>query len=229
MAYNIGQFRRSQLTSYSTSLEYSTGLETNATEIVKFYDPCLKLKGSNRISSLYSYYLKFTITQRTDSRQDFTIKVMNSELVEDNAQSIRELSVQQGTESTSFEVIFSPNAVYDEIVFELSRLSLDFYIDNGDNTSGRIMDITIDAFEQLRNVVDDLSSLYTDLTFLTKIGVQGPPGMLMAINGEEIRIGRSGIYELYNDNIDITSIGFVVKDSTLTQDGKDFFILDFKY
>ena len=46
----------------------------------------------------------------------------------------------------------------------------------------------------------------------------------MCINGEEIRIGRTGIYEL-NNGITVQYIGFIVKESDFTQDGKDYFII----
>ena len=51
---------------------------------------------------------------------------------------------------------------------------------------------------------------------------------MMCINGEEIRIGRTGIYEL-NNGITVQYIGFIVKESDFTQDGKDYFIMDFQY
>ena len=35
--------------------------------------------------------------------------------------------------------------------------------------------------------------------------------------------------ELYNNDITISYVAFVIKDSLFTQDGKDYFIMDFKY
>jgi hypothetical protein len=43
----------------------------------------------------------------------------------------------------------------------------------------------------------------------------------MGINGEEIRIGQSGYYEL--NNFDITNFGIVVRNN------QDKFILDYQY
>ena len=51
---------------------------------------------------------------------------------------------------------------------------------------------------------------------------------MMCINGEEIHIGRSGVYELYF-NISVDFLGFVIKKSSQTQDGLDYFILDYQY
>lgn len=43
----------------------------------------------------------------------------------------------------------------------------------------------------------------------------------MCINGEQIRIGKSGIYEI-NNGINITFISFIPKES-------DYFIFDYEY
>jgi len=79
-------------------------------------------------------------------------------------------------------------------------------------------------FTKLVNVVNVLRSTYPNLGYLSKIGVQGPPSLLMCINREPIRIGNSGIYEINNGIIHITSISFVVPQYT-----SDYFIMDFEY
>jgi len=67
-----------------------------------------------------------------------------------------------------------------------------------------------------------LSQNYTNIQYLKKIGIQGPPLLLLCINKEQIRLGKNGIYEL-NNGMNITSIGFVPKSE------KDLFIMDFEY
>ena len=55
--------------------------------------------------------------------------------------------------------------------------------------------------------------------------------MLMCINGEQIRIGPSGIYEIKNGYI-VNFIGVVVKNSTNSSTGEleqDNFIIDYQY
>lgn len=227
---NVGQLRRNQIGSYTTTLSYRQDLIKNESSIIDFYDQCMYLTGASVVSSLYNYYLKFEVKQITNSPQDFTLKLQSDEVTIDNIQEIRNYSVKQGNETTTFELIFNPNSNYNQIIFELKRNASDFYINNADGTSGRIMDIKILQFERVINVISSyLANTYTGLTTLKKIGIQGPPGLLFCIDGEEIRIGRSGIYELYNDEINISYIGFVIKDSLFTQNGKDFFIMDFKY
>jgi len=84
-------------------------------------------------------------------------------------------------------------------------------VDTNNNHYERVMNIEIKSFTRLIDVIATLKNTYSNLAYLTKIGIQGPPSMLMCINGEEIRIGKSGIYEINNDIIKITSISFVPK------------------
>ena len=59
---------------------------------------------------------------------------------------------------------------------------------------------------------------------LSHIGIWGHPEQIFVINGEEIRIGQSGFYELNDFNI--TSLGAVVDPNNPT---KDRFTIDYEY
>ena len=61
------------------------------------------------------------------------------------------------------------------------------------------------------------------------MGLQGPPGLLFSMNGEEIRIGKSGIYEV--EGININQLSFVIKNNSPIPyaDNLDYFIMDFQY
>lgn len=223
--FNLGQMRRNQYSSYSTPLKYQ--LDTfinNSSNIATFSDPCMNLTGSNIVTPSNSYYLKFDVTQLVDSIQNFVIKLQNKENPTENIQNVRTFTVKQGTEKVIFELIFNPNLTYDQIVFELKRSSEDY------SENDRQMKVNVLAFDKVNNIITDyLQNKYTNLKSLKKIGIQGPPGLMFTINGEEIKIGKSGIYELYNENINISYLGFIIKDSSFTQNGKDYFIMDFKY
>jgi len=91
------------------------------------------------------------------------------------------------------------------------------------------MNITVKSFTRLINIISTLKQTYSNMNHLTKIGIQGPPSLLMCINGEQIRIGATGIYEINRDDIRITSINFVPKESKFFSDGLDYFIMDFEY
>ena len=85
------------------------------------------------------------------------------------------------------------------------------------------MKIEVDNLSLIYNIMDYLRTSIDNKGRLKQIGVQGPTGLLMNINGESIRIGRTGIYEI-NNGVTITSIGFIIEDGNT-----DNFILDYQY
>lgn len=222
--YRIGQFRRPQLDSYSIPLQVSLSEQTVPDIISRdifFKDICGNLTGANIMNNKNSYYLRFQVKQKTDSEQRFYLKIRNTTETEDNEQLIEEYKVARGNGITYFEVILSPNATYNQIVWELQRTIIDYQ-----TTTPRIMEVIVDSYTQLIDILPVLKTTYVDMEYLTKIGVQGPPSLLMCINKEQIRIGKNGIYEINNNNINITSISFVPKQ---TPNGLDYFIMDFEY
>ena len=226
--YYFGQFRSSQMNSYSTTLQMEMDRQTTeriSSQDLYFYNICGNLSGNNIVNNQDSYYLQFTVKERMDSEQKFYLKLKNNTQSEDNEQLIEEFSVPIGNGNLRyFEVIFTPNTTYNEILWDLQRTLLDYQLDDG-----RIMDINIIAFTKLINVISYLKQNYSNMTYLTKIGIQGPPSLLTCINGEQIRIGKSGIYELNNDLIKITYVGFIPKSSTFSSNETDYFIMDFEY
>lgn len=160
-----------------------------------------------------------------NSVQNFSLQLQNST----DSQTIEDYTVPAGTGSTTFDIVFTPNSIYNLIVFVLARTTEDYnVIENSQH--GRIMDITVNEnnIYLMTNIIDTLASTY-GLTELIRIGVQGPTGLMMSINGEQIKVGKTGIYELNDVNIKITYLGFALKENVLNVDGYDNFILDFEY
>lgn len=229
MSYQIGQFRKTQLDSYFTPLEMELDYQqTTVNEGIVFQNAVGKLSGQNIVNNQNCYYLRFGVKQRNDSQQIFSLKLQNSLETNDNEQFIEEYKVSRGKEIIYFEVIISPNSTYDQIVWELQRTSLDYRLSNSDGSNGRIMSVTMETYARLIDILTILKSTYPQMEYLTKIGIQGPPSLLMCINREQIRIGKTGIYEI-NNGINITSISFVPKESILNSNNLDYFIMDFEY
>lgn len=61
---------------------------------------------------------------------------------------------------------------------------------------------------------------------LNHIGIWGHPEMYLAINGEQVQIGKNGFYEL--DDFDITNLGVVVTQSDIDE-GIGRFSIDYEY
>lgn len=226
----VGQFRRNSIENFLTPInDYSIiDVELDNDEYEgkpSFIDKALKITNNTSFEVGQSYYFNFKIKQK-DKLQ--TIKVYlrkhfdanrKGEAKEDRTQLIDTFIIPIGTnEYSNFELIFSPNYNYDEIIFELQRTLIDYQ-----QSPSRVIDLTINDLSEMVNVID-----YIGHSPLLKIGIQGPTGLLFCINGEEIRMGKSGIYEILN-GYKVNSIGFVPKPDSISPGGKDYFILDYQY
>lgn len=111
------------------------------------------------------------------------------------------------------ELVFRPvETSFSQIVIEMVRTAEDYNIQQdvgGQTVYGRR--VTLEDFDytlySLTNIVDEINQDGS----LNSIGVWGHSGLLMAVNGEEVRVGTSGYYELL-DIIPITSLGIVAVD-----------------
>lgn len=235
MSYKFGQLRRSQIASYMTSLEYDfIDIETKSelSQGIVFKDKAISLSSHNVLQSIddsgkmiKSYYLQMKIYKQ-DVGQVITIKLINTNKREDNEQILTTITIDSKAwvdDYSVFEFVIPPNQTYDQIQCILNRTSLDYDIENTDGSYGRHLDIDIIKLTEIYNVIDFLNPSIENKGKLKQIGVQGIPGLLMSIDGEGIRVGRSGIYEI-NNGISISYLGFVV-DS----DDNQPFLLDYQY
>lgn len=233
MSFQFRQFRRNQLSSFLTPLSYELTTITSQSTIspaVTFLDNILILSGNNIIKPTEldgvrtkNYYIRFKVYKKANP-QTIKIKLVNTNKTSDNIQVLKSIVVEGGRESdySSYEIVISPNNTYNRILFELQRELEDYNTINQDGTYGRICNIYIDRLDEVYNVINHLSSLINK-TSLLQIGVQSAPGLLMCINGEEIKVGRSGLYEILN-GYKISFIGFIVEP-----DDNKYFILDYQY
>lgn len=246
MSYEIGQFRRSSLdvNKYTSDIfDSKQEVEVNlaGTSVVGLDWKCTP---TTSFDTKTVYYFRFGVRHRNDSDQKITISLRNDD-DDDKIQELKTFTVKQDATLTStfskdyqtYELIFKPNSTYSYIYFELQRQAIDFKTVTTNNYVGRRMQITINNLNTITNLINNKNAIYDEgkLTSLKKIGVQGPPGLMFTINGEEIYIGRSGVYELYNNNISINYLGFVPQKGLVTQstDGStaqtDYFIVDYTY
>lgn len=115
-----------------------------------------------------------------------------------------------------FELTFRPvEDLFGSILLEMIRTAEDYSIQrvvNGEVEFGRKVDI--DKLKQGTNVelyeiIDQVAYIHRGGT-LSRIGIWSHPGLVMVINGEEIKIAKSGYYE--QDVIPISSLGIVARD-----------------
>lgn len=123
------------------------------------------------------------------------------------------------------EIVFRPvEDNFSEITIEMVRTAEDYNIQGVDQNNETIYGryIPLDTFEytlySLTNLINDINPNGT----LDRIGVWSHPGLLMAVNGEEIRVGKSGLWEI-DGILPIKSLGIVAVDY------KDNFSIDYFY
>lgn len=234
MSYKFGQFRKSQYSNYLLPLEYTFNnlrVKSILSTDMYFIDKGIDLEGDNILQALTSgrkqrsYYIRFKI-YKLNTTQKISVILVNTEKTEDNTQLIENIEIAPGnpTDYDIFEFILSPNDdhTYNQIYFQLNRELIDYNLLKPDGTYGREMNISIERLDEIYNIIDYLSPSIEGKDRLKQIGVQGPSGLIMSINGEEIRIGRSGLYEI-NNGINTTFIGFIIENN------EKYFILDYQY
>lgn len=112
------------------------------------------------------------------------------------------------------EMVFRPvEDNFSEITIEMIRTAEDYNIqsedDNGEQIYGRY--IPLDNFEYTLYTLTNLVNELNPNGSLDRIGVWSHPGLLMAVNGEEIRVGKSGLWEI-DGILPIESLGIVAVD-----------------
>lgn len=250
--FRIGQFRRDQIANWDTQntpLTKGTGpsdfydiqyLENPNIIDTKFYDfniVCNGSVGETAFSIDNTFYIKFAVPKIQGREQDYIIELRNDSENEAIIQELKEIHVDpasgsKDTEYTYFSFIFTPNNTYRKLCFRLQRIGQDYREDEENRLKPKI---EIKTLKKIGNIITYLQSnninQYPNLESFKKIGIQGPPGLMFSVNGEEMVINRTGIYELYHEDILITFLGFLPEIADFPQDinGKDFFILDFRY
>lgn len=154
-------------------------------------------------------------------------------------------------EYTFFETVFTPTQDFSNLVFKVARRTYDAFTPNmevetlpggrkwltGDVTSQDGQDRTTATGDTIKVRADATKIIYTgtecDFCLLhniipngitwKKFGFQSRPGTLIVVNGEPIRVGRSGIYEINN--------GTKIKSFMIAAPGRniDAFLLDYLY
>ena len=115
------------------------------------------------------------------------------------------------------ELVFTPYQNSTHLVFQLRRVSYDYTI------TPRVLSVV--EQEVSDSSKHDIATVNNILprTPVNKIGIQTRPGSLVAINQEQMRVGKSGTLEI-NNGILITSVGMIAPNNDVND-----FILDYTY
>lgn len=225
MAYVVGQYNHNNASSgdadfFSAVMDgtvdrrkVATDSGTTGTTVGLFTDECIT--GLNLVTSKY-YYFRCQIKRMT-KEQIFTIKLVNYETIGVNAveQFIKQVTIGGGdpNEWVSVEFIFNPVIQFDTILFNLQR-TIDDY-----RTMVRYPKIAYVQLCSLNNLITMMN--LRDNVQLLKIGVQSRPGLAMCINGEEIHMSRTGIFEIKNGVIPVVFFMVVNPAEEVNKDVSD--------
>lgn len=179
------------------------------------YDVGLRMKSGFELGKTYYCHCKIK-TAAEDINQRITLKLINeqeynqanNENIEQHEQYIKTIIIEgteDGQEWVDVDFIFTPQGgQLDTILFYFNRTTSDYINEK---------QIAV-AFLELSQI----NNIFTNKLML-KIGVQSRPGLRMAINREEIYVGRTGVYELKNKEIKINFISMIAqKEYDLTNE-----------
>lgn len=240
--YKFGQIRRNQIETFLTPMQYETVLEeqtSSLSEAVIFNELMLNCALANVDSTKTkkrNYFLRIKFYRDPHEDQLVTVILQKQDgTIEDRTQNLGTLKIEKRDsevaplEYATFDIVIPPNAEYNQIWFKLNRTLTDYNVVNVDDetnkeTNGRILRAEIVLFAEINNVIDVLNPAIENKGRLKQIGVQSAPGLQMCIDGEQIRVGRSGIYEI-NNGVNVQFLGFIIEPDN---DGK-YFLLDYQY
>ena len=239
MSYKIGQFRKNQIgqNQYMTSIDFTVNTAKTYLNGVLDQTSYFKDIGISPVSGTFenskNYFVRLAIV-KTQQIQNFQI-ILNNKDDEQNLeqQFLKSFFVPSknnnitDVETVMVQIVFNPIVDFNQLVLKLSRTASDYAKMNKDGNetfAGRIITIDEDKCKcfQIMNILN-IDSL-RGINEFAKIGVQGPTGLLMCINGEEIRVGPSGLYEIKN-GYKVNFMGFVVTEEFADEQ----FLLDYQY
>lgn len=189
-----------------------------------YMDECLYYTGSNNFKANTTYYFHGRI-MRLPSDQVFNVQLRTMQSDEaDEASSItqyikkitvKKRNTEYYNDWVDVHFLFTPIIDnFDCLTFTLSRSAA-----AGDFTPATVRFPAI-IYEELSVVGNYMTSL--GHKSFTKIGVQSHPGLELSVNGEDITVGRSGIYEVRNDLISVNSFSVITAAEETNSTGKDF-------
>lgn len=212
--YNIGQIKYNDLTfpdDVYTPIPVSAKGEYEVSNVEGYKVQKLVYKGLS-LQRNVAYFVRIYIKRQRALEQSVTVtlsndggsisqkcKVLYIDALPADVENDDNASLFDTRQWTCCNFIFIPNqSGYSQLRFELSEL----LAINNKKVVGNIS-----MFNQIVNLLNTKVRQKHGVNTIIKLGVQSRPGTVMCINGEEIRIGRTGFYEI-NSGVEINYFGF---------------------
>ena len=246
MSVSVGQLRKSNVSNYMTNLDYTWSfVRTQGYDATNVYqENAIQLSGGKQFQPTETYYLRYTIKRIPNDQVivganqmpvgadphnvEFSLCLYQGQGSTSGAhelgtyQDLGKLEKLQAyipslnNETKSFEIVFTPNATYNYLCFRLKKTAYDYiYSPRTDRLSASTIDLADGG---------DICTINNILPRTAKkIGVQSRPGTLLCVNREDIRIGRSGLFEV-NNGIPITFLSILTPNNNIHE-----FTVDYTY
>lgn len=157
-----------------------------------------------------TFYLKFKIKNESNNATDINLKLILSETASNSqGQIIKTFTLPSYNNIQTHDLIFTSYNNFIGIRWE--QVVILENLQNNSLSNYSIFDVELYKLAKILPIGN---------TKITKLGIQAPPSAQVAINGQPIRIGRNGIFELIQ-SIDISSIHIAPKIG-------EAFLIDYK-
>lgn len=154
--------------------------------------------------------------------EDFTGKVLANAVYQKLTVSETIFGVDlegKGYQDNTYSYLFTPNRAdkFEYLIFKLDRDVEDFVYSNEDGGNGRCLQPNETLTPSIMNSyvfdikLETLTNLFDKITndgTVIRVGIQAPTGTLFSLGGEQMKIGRRGIYENTED-INLTTLSIV--------------------
>lgn len=205
MSFNIKQYRGTE-PYWDTIQGYSLGYVTTSFPYLAntYKDSCIEMSFQKGIP----YYLSIKIEKEkgeNSQNREITVQLQN-DLIENFSstenQTISKIQLLRSTsEEDAFEIfhfIFTPSKNYNKISFIISR-----DLKNLEDWE-KYAKIEVNKFQKLNNLLSLLQ-----ISQINQLGIHADPGTLMCINGEEIKIGKRGVFEINSNIVQINFLNII--------------------
>lgn len=201
----------------------STTYSTSYNNQITFQNNCISGKD---FRENVSYYIHFEIKKETTKNNKIILKLTsNNENYNNNDQNIQILEIQKANSNIEdnnyeiFDIIFTPYTNnFNILVWEQERTLNDIIEFSKTNNFDDKITIKNIKIYSLNNLINNLDN---NIKEITKLGIQSHPFIFIVLNGEPIRVGRNGIYEI-TEGVKINSL-------CLAPISTGSIILDYKY
>lgn len=231
MSFKIGQLRKNQLNINEYQISKKADIKTGVVSATQFIDgKNIQIMEFNEGGFSYpfkegiTYYLNFKYSQQGSG----SINTVYLKLLSEDG--TKEMTIKQRSSGVgNCEIIFTPNRDYQYFIVQIKR----------DKISLRVGDLyykidSIFSFYELKNILqaDKFKNKFPEVVSIKKLGIQAHEGLIFALNGKDFKVGKSGIYEV--EDVEIDHLCFYLKniDTDLypyQNQTEQFFIMDFEY